>query len=136
MPDHVIHCYPSTHRHNTHHVQSCNAMKHFFNKDHQVSVGTTPHPVTVTTRIITFLIGDPYKPSFVTVTGRGVDLKYQYLYQILVCPPECQTPGRAPQNMLLQLPFTSLHAFLPLTLSKPRSAKHSKDSTGSQEFKP
>ena len=33
-----------------------------------------PHPATVTTRIITFLIGDPYKPSFVTVTGWGVDL--------------------------------------------------------------
>ena len=37
-------------------------------------LGTTPHPVTVTTRIITFLIGNPYKPSFVTVTGWGVDL--------------------------------------------------------------
>ena len=39
-------------------------------------LGTTPHPVTVTTRIITFLIGNPYKPSFVTVTGWGVDLNY------------------------------------------------------------
>ena len=38
--------------------------------------GTTPHPVTVTTRIITFLIGNPYKPSFVIVTGWGVDLTY------------------------------------------------------------
>ena len=36
---------------------------------------STPHPVTVTTRIITFLIGNPYKPSFVTVTGWGVDLR-------------------------------------------------------------
>ena len=33
--------------------------------------GLPPHPVTVTTRIITFLVGDPYKPSFATVTGRG-----------------------------------------------------------------
>ena len=41
-----------------------------------VYIGTTPHPVTVTTRIITFLIGDPYEPSFVAVTGRGVDLRY------------------------------------------------------------
>ena len=32
---------------------------------------STPLPVTVTTRIITFLAGDPYKPSFATVTGRG-----------------------------------------------------------------
>ena len=28
-------------------------------------------PVTVTTRIITFLVGNPYEPSFATVTGRG-----------------------------------------------------------------
>ena len=33
--------------------------------------GLSPLPVTVTTRIITFLVGDPYKPSFATVTGRG-----------------------------------------------------------------
>ena len=33
---------------------------------------STPHPVTVTTRIITFLVGNPYKPSFATVTGWGV----------------------------------------------------------------
>ena len=30
-----------------------------------------PHPATVTTRIIPFLVGNPYKPSFVTATGRG-----------------------------------------------------------------
>ena len=29
------------------------------------------HPVTVTTRIITFLVGNPYKPLFATVTGMG-----------------------------------------------------------------
>ena len=33
--------------------------------------GLSPCPVTVTTRIIIFLVGDPYKPSFATVTGRG-----------------------------------------------------------------
>ncbi len=32
---------------------------------------STPHPVTVTSRIITFLVGNPYKPSFATVTGWG-----------------------------------------------------------------
>ncbi len=42
-------------------------------------IGTTPHPVAVTTRIITFLIGNPYKPSFVTVTGWGVDLSFKYV---------------------------------------------------------
>ena len=34
-------------------------------------LGCCPLPVTVTTRIITFLIGNPYKPSFTTVTVRG-----------------------------------------------------------------
>ena len=33
-------------------------------------VGYGPFPVTVTTRIIPFLLGNPYKPLFVTVTGR------------------------------------------------------------------
>ena len=37
------------------------------------SIRSTPHPVTVTTRIIAFLVGNPYKPSFATVTGWGVD---------------------------------------------------------------
>ena len=36
-----------------------------------VNIGLSPLPVTVTTKIITFLVGDPYKPSFATVTGRG-----------------------------------------------------------------
>ena len=40
---------------------------------------STPLPVTVTTRIITFLVGDPYKPSFATVTGRGVDPSFTIL---------------------------------------------------------
>ena len=39
---------------------------------------STPHPVTVTTRIITFLVGNPYKPSFATVTGWGVDPIYTH----------------------------------------------------------
>ena len=30
-----------------------------------------PLPVTVTARIITISVGDPYEPSFTTVTGRG-----------------------------------------------------------------
>ena len=36
-----------------------------------VKVGCGTLAVTVTTRIITFLAGDSYKPSFATVTGRG-----------------------------------------------------------------
>ncbi len=38
--------------------------------------GCCPLPVTVTTRIITFLVGNPYKPSFATVTGRGDNPRY------------------------------------------------------------
>ena len=38
--------------------------------------GLSPLPVTVTTRIITFLVGDPYKPSFATVTVRGDNPTY------------------------------------------------------------
>ena len=41
-------------------------------------LGATPHPVTVTTRIIPFLIGNPYKPSFVTVTGWGDNPRCTY----------------------------------------------------------
>ena len=34
----------------------------------------------LTTRIITFLVGNPYKPSFATVTGWGVDPIYIYIW--------------------------------------------------------
>ena len=46
---------------------------------------STPHPVTVTTRIITYLVGNPYKPSFATVTGWGVDPMYIYIYTQNTC---------------------------------------------------
>ena len=46
-----------------------------------VYVGLSPLPVTVTTRIITFLVQDPYKPSFATATGRGDNPKvYPIVY--------------------------------------------------------
>ena len=45
-------------------------------------LGTTPHLVTVSTRIIPFLVGNPYKPSFVTVTGWGVD--QNHIFRTLV----------------------------------------------------
>ena len=38
--------------------------------------GCGPLPVTVTTRIIAYLVGDSYKPSFATVTGRGPHPRY------------------------------------------------------------
>ncbi len=39
-------------------------------------LGLSPLPVTVTTSIIIFLVGDSYKPSFATVTGRGGQPKF------------------------------------------------------------
>ncbi len=41
---------------------------------------STPHPVTVTTRSITCLVGNPYKPSFATVTGWGVYPRYTHIW--------------------------------------------------------
>ena len=54
-----------------------NVDKYFHPMEHLgVYFRSTPHPITVTTRIITFLVGNPYKPSFATVTGWGVDPMY------------------------------------------------------------
>ena len=40
-------------------------------------IGTTPHPVTVTTRIVPCLVGNHYKPSFVTgILGGGVNMDF------------------------------------------------------------
>ena len=38
--------------------------------------GYGPFPVTVTTRIITVLVGNPCKPLFATVTGKGPHTTY------------------------------------------------------------
>ena len=40
-------------------------------RTNQSLVGFSPFSVTVTTRIIPFLVGNPYKPSCATVTGKG-----------------------------------------------------------------
>ena len=45
-----------------------------------IYVGLPPCPVTVTNRIVIFLVGDPYKPSFTTVTGRGDNPIYDHIY--------------------------------------------------------
>ena len=49
-----------------------------------LSIGLSPVPVTVTTRIITFIGGDPYKPSFATVTGRGTTQLINLFFFLLV----------------------------------------------------
>ena len=51
-----------------------------------IYVGLSPLPVTVTTSIITFLVGDPYKPSFTTVTGRGDNPRYMGVSKNRVIP--------------------------------------------------
>ena len=43
-------------------------VKTFFAFEVRTYSGTTPHTVTVTARCIPFLVGNPHKPSFVTVT--------------------------------------------------------------------
>ena len=37
----------------------------------EICLGLPPLPVRVTTRIIVFLVGDPYKPSFPLLLGGG-----------------------------------------------------------------
>ena len=39
-----------------------------------------PFPVTVTTRIIQFLVGNPYRPLFATVAGKGPHPIYIYIH--------------------------------------------------------
>ena len=39
-------------------------------------LGYSPFPVIVTTRIITCLVGDSYKPSFATISGKGGQSKW------------------------------------------------------------
>ncbi len=53
-----------------------------------LALRSTPHPVTVTTRIITFLAGNPYKPSFATVTGWGVDPTWAHRTGICLIPEQ------------------------------------------------
>ena len=42
----------------------------------QICFGLSPFPVIVTTRFFLCLVGDSYKPSFATITGKGDNPKY------------------------------------------------------------
>ena len=44
-----------------------------------IYIGLFPFPVIVTTRIISCLVGDSYKPSFATITGKGDNPIYIYI---------------------------------------------------------
>ena len=47
--------------------------------------GCGPLTGTVTTKIITCLIGNPYKPSFTTVTVRGPHPRYNIYIHVILC---------------------------------------------------
>ncbi len=50
-----------------------------------IYIRLSPLPVRVTTRIITFLVGNPYKPSFPLLLGGGTT-QYIYIYiSVLSC---------------------------------------------------
>ena len=49
-----------------------------------IYIGLSPLPVTVTTRVVMFLVGDPYKPSFATVTGRGDNPNYIHVKKYII----------------------------------------------------
>ena len=56
---------------------------------YEIFLGLSPLPVRVTTRIITFLVGNPYKPSFPLLLGGGTtqDIPFFFLlgcYQLVV----------------------------------------------------
>ncbi len=46
--------------------------------------GLSPFPVIVTTRILTFVVGDPYKPSFATITGKGDNPTYIWQFGFVI----------------------------------------------------
>ena len=47
-----------------------------------VYFGLSPIPVTVSTRIVIFLVTDPYKPSFATITWRGDNPIYAVIVHV------------------------------------------------------
>ena len=53
------------------------------NHIYNIYLGLSPLPVRVTTRIITFLVGNPYKPSFPLLLGRGDNPIYIYIYILI-----------------------------------------------------
>ena len=59
-------------------------MKHIVDHRYCTIHWNYPHPVTVTTRMIPFLVGNPYKPSLVTITRWGGRPKL-YIYEFLAC---------------------------------------------------
>ena len=76
----------------------------------------------MTTRIITFLVGDPYKPSFPTVTGRGPYPNDRYGPTASVPPTHPFEKTRWTNAHLMMRSGISQHAVA--ERSEPRSAKN------------
>ena len=51
---------------------------------HGILIGS-PFPAIVTTRIITFLVGNPYKPSFPLLLGRGTTQDINHHHLAILC---------------------------------------------------
>ena len=65
------------------------AMLHFL-REPGAYVGLSPLPVRVTTRIIVFLVGDPYKPSFPLLLGGGTTQSIRdTLASVSICASIC-----------------------------------------------
>ncbi len=71
--------------------------------------------IPVTTRINIFLVGDPYKPSFATVTGRGGQSKIDILTWLYL-------PPLIPKLEKLLIDVSALHVWKPS--SKPKKASY------------
>ena len=61
-----------------------------------LSLGLSPLPVRVTTRIITFLVGNPYKPSFPLLLGGGTT---QLISQKILQSPSGVAPIPTPPQL-------------------------------------
>ena len=62
-------------------------------------IGLSPCPVTVTTRIIPFLVGNPYKPSFATgILGGGQPKLYNLVGAIIQCRNRSLIVDARPRN--------------------------------------
>ena len=61
--------------------------------------GLVPFPVIVTTRIISCLVGDSYKLSFATISGKGDNPTYPIYSFIHIFPSLCSLFSIAPQTI-------------------------------------
>ena len=67
---------------------------------YMVFIGLSPCPVTVTTRIILFFVGDPEEKNiFTTITGRGSNPVFQHI--LMQQQPSTSQPPQSPNGTAL-----------------------------------